>query len=72
MFRIVRLILEGIGLLTIVGALFGVFVFLNLAELLQREDKPQKADFIFPLAGNFANSTKLPNFTKRGLRRKYS
>ena len=61
-----RLILEGIGLLTIVGALFGIFVFLNLAELLQREDKPQKADFIFPLAGNFARLDKAAQLYKEG------
>ena len=66
MLRIVRLILEGIGLLTVVGAIVGVFVFLNLADLLQREDKPQKADFIFPLAGDFGKLDKAAQLYKQG------
>src|SRR6478735_5485855 len=66
MLRLLRLILEGIGLLTIAGVLAGVFVFFNLADLLQREDQPQKADFIFPLAGNFDRVDKAAQLYKQG------
>jgi hypothetical protein len=50
--RIVRRMLEGLGLLTIIGLLIGTVAFLELAALLQYEDKPESADFIFPLAGD--------------------
>ena len=66
MLRLVRLILEGIGLLTLAGTLVGVFVFFNLADLLQREDKPEKADFIFPLAGSFDRLEKAAQLYKQG------
>ena len=66
MLRVLRLILDGIGLLTIAGALVGVFVFFNLADILQREDKPQKADFIFPLAGDFNRLEKAAQLYKQG------
>lgn len=52
MLRAARFTLQGIGLFTIFAALAGIIIFFELANLLQYENKPEKADFIFPLAGN--------------------
>jgi uncharacterized SAM-binding protein YcdF (DUF218 family) len=52
MLRIARLALECLGLVTISGLLIGTLVFFELASLLQYEDQPDAADFIFPLAGD--------------------
>ncbi|MGB7620204.1 MAG: YdcF family protein [Pseudolabrys sp.] len=52
MLRAARFTLQGIGLFTIIAAVAGIIVFFELANLLQYENKPAKADFIFPLVGN--------------------
>jgi uncharacterized SAM-binding protein YcdF (DUF218 family) len=52
MLRAVRVTLEGVGLFTIIASIAGFIAFFELANLLQYENRPEKADFIFPLAGN--------------------
>jgi uncharacterized SAM-binding protein YcdF (DUF218 family) len=52
MLRIVRWMLEALGIVTIIGSLVGTVTFFELATLLQYKDGPKNADFIFPLAGD--------------------
>jgi hypothetical protein len=51
--RIVRGVLQFIGLLTVLGAIAGAGTFLFLAPLLQVEDRIARADYILPLAGDW-------------------
>jgi uncharacterized SAM-binding protein YcdF (DUF218 family) len=66
MLRIARLTLEGVGLLTIVATVVGIIAFFELATLLQYENKPEKADLIFPLAGDMQRVKKAAELYNSG------
>ena len=66
MLRLARLVLEGIGLLTIATLIAGSFAFVQLASWLQYEDIPEKADFIFPLSGDGARLMKAGELYRSG------
>ena len=67
MLRAARITLEGVGLFTIIASIVGFVAFFELANLLQYENRPEKADFIFPLAGDAQRLTKAAQLHNAGL-----
>lgn len=66
MLRAARITLEGVGLFTIFASIVGFVAFFELANLLQYENRPEKADFIFPLAGDAQRLTKAVQLYNEG------
>ncbi|MGA8971492.1 MAG: YdcF family protein [Pseudolabrys sp.] len=66
MLRAARITLEGVGLFTIFASIVGFVAFFELANLLQYENRPEKADFIFPLAGDAQRLTKAAQLYNEG------
>jgi uncharacterized SAM-binding protein YcdF (DUF218 family) len=63
----VRLLLQAIGLVTVLAVLVGIVGFLSIAPWLQYEDAPERADFIFPLAGDGHRLIKAAELYRRAL-----
>jgi len=66
MLRAARITLQGVGLFTIVASIAGFIAFFELANLLQYENRPERADFIFPLAGDAQRLTKAAQLYEEG------
>ena len=66
MLRAARIILQGVGLIAIIASIVGFVAFFELANLLQIENRPEKADFIFPLAGDAQRLTRAAQLYKNG------
>lgn len=65
--RLVRAILQFIGLLTVIGLLAALLALPLLPRILQVEDKVTKADYILPLAGEWHRFLRAAEFYKSGL-----
>ena len=66
MVRLTRLILQTTGLLTILALITGIGAFLALGPWLQYQNKPEKADIIFPLGGEGDRLIKAAELYKQG------
>lgn len=62
-----RGILQVAGLLAILALLVAIGTFMFLAPLLQYQDRPERADYILPLAGNEDRLVKAAELYKQGL-----
>ncbi|MEX0753409.1 MAG: YdcF family protein [Xanthobacteraceae bacterium] len=62
----VRGVLQIIGLLTVLALAGGVAAFLFLAPWLQYQDRPERADYIVPLAGDIHRLIKAVELYKEG------
>lgn len=66
MLRVARVTLQTVGLFTILASITCILAFFDLANLLQYENRPEKADFIFPLAGDMQRLTKAAQLYREG------
>lgn len=62
-----RSILQVTGLLTILGLLVAIGTFIFLTPFLQYQDRPERADYIVPLAGDWERLIKAAELYKQGL-----